>query len=105
MPRENAVFARKIIDFYTDRGVECSVVDEQSTLLVTLSADGNAHEFRYGKRAFAGIYHWKKFYLVLEGEWSKLKEAVPAPAPAAKNHSKLKYRSREDAGEEMYVNI
>ncbi|MDO8803843.1 MAG: hypothetical protein Q7R35_05395 [Elusimicrobiota bacterium] len=103
MLRENTVFAQKIIDFYAEKGVECSVVDEHLSLLVTLSADGKNHEFRYGNRAFAGSSHWKKFYLVLEREWSNLKAA--AAAPAAKNHLKYKYRGQDDSGEEVYVNI
>lgn len=105
MLRENTVFAQKIIDFYTEKGVECSVVDEHLSLLVTLSADGRAHEFRYGNRAFAGNHHAKKFYLVLEREWSNLKAAVPESAPAAINHSKHKYRRQEDAAEEVYASI
>jgi len=105
MLRENTVFAQKIIDFYTEKGVECSVVDEHLSLLVTLSADGRTHEFRYGNRAFAGINHWKKFYLVLEKEWSNLKAAAPESAPPAKNHFKYKYRGQEDTGEEVYLNI
>ena len=105
MLRENTVFAQRIIDYYTDKGVECSVVDEHSTLLVTLAADGNTHEFRYGKRAFAGAHNWKKFYLVLEREWSNLKEAAPSAAPAARSNSRFKYRAQEEAGEEVYSNL
>lgn len=105
MLRENTVFAQKIIDFYAEKGVECSVVDEHLSLLVTLSADGRTHEFRYGNRAFAGINHWKKFYQVLEREWSELKAAAPEAAPAAKNHFKYKGRGQEDPGEEVYQNI
>ncbi len=103
--RENTVFAQKIIDFYTDKGVECSVVDEHSTLLVTLSADGGSHDFRYGKRAFAGIHNLKKFYLVLEREWEKLKEDASEPAPAARGGARFRYRGQEEAGDEMYLNL
>jgi len=105
MLRENTVFAQKIIDFYTDKGVECSVVDEHLSLLVTLSADGKTHEFRYGSRAFAGSHHCRKFYLVLEREWSNLKAAAPETAPGEKSYSKFKYRGQEDAGEEVCLNI
>ena len=73
---EGTVFARKIINFYADRGVECSVVDEHLSLLVTLSAAGETHEFRYGNRAFAGTNNWKRFYQVLERELSSLKAKV-----------------------------
>ena len=103
MLRENTVFAQKIIEFYTDKGVDCSVVDEHSTLLVTLSADGGVHEFRYGNKAFAGGHNWKKFYQVLEREWLKLKEDIPAPV--SKNNSRFKYRGQEEAGEEVHLNI
>lgn len=105
MLRENTVFAQKIIDFYTEKGVDCSVVDEHLSLLVTLSAEGRTHEFRYGNRAFAGNRHVKKFYLVLEREWSNLKSASPETAPAAKYHSKPRYRRQEDAAEEVCANI
>jgi len=105
MLRENTVFAQRIIDFYIEKGVDCSVVDEHLSLLVTLSAEGRTHEFRYGNRAFAGSRHSKKFYLVLEREWSNLKAAAPESAPAAKYHSKTKYRRQEDGAEEVYANI
>lgn len=84
MLRENTVFAQKIINFYADKGVECSVVDEHLSLLVTLAVAGRTHEFRYGNRAFAGMHHCKKFYMVLEREWSRLKAAAPEAEPAAK---------------------
>lgn len=105
MLRENTVFAQKIIDFYTEKGVDCSVVDEHLSLLVTLSADGRAHEFRYGNRAFAGNHHSRKFYLVLEKELSNLKAAAQESDAAVKTHSKYKYRRREDAAEEVYTSI
>lgn len=105
MLRENTVFAQKIIDFYTEKGVDCSVVDEHLSLLVTLSADGRTHEFRYGNRAFAGNHHSKKFYLVLEKEWSNLKASAPESAAAVKTLSKYKYRRQEEAAEEVYLSI
>ncbi len=100
MLRENTVFAQKIIDFYTEKGVECSVVDEHLSLLVTLSADGRDHEFRYGNRAFGGMHHCRKFYMVLEQEWAKLKAAS-----VEKGRTRFKYHGREDALEELSVNI
>ena len=105
MLREHTVFAQKIIDFYTDKGVECSVVDEHLSLMVTLNADGRTHEFRYGNRAFGGTRHFKKFYQVLEAEWAKLKEEPAAAAPSARNHTKPKYRNPDDAWEETGANI
>lgn len=104
MLRENTVFAQKIMDFYADKGVECSVVDEHLSLLVTLSSEGRTHEFRYGNRAFGGRRHTKKFYQVLEREWSKLMEAAPGSGPAPKNRPKS-CRRQEDAGEEACVSI
>lgn len=103
MLRENTAFAQKIIDFYTEKGVECSVVDEHLSLLVTLSADGRTHEFRYGSRAFAGNHHGKKFYQVLEREWSSLKAAAPEPSRAARNDLRHKYRRMEEAAEEAQL--
>ena len=79
MLRENTVFAHKIVDFYAEKGVECSVVDEHLSLLITLYSDGREHEFRYGKRAFAELNHSRKFYRTLEREFSRLRTA-PAPA-------------------------
>ena len=105
MLRENTVFAQKIIDFYTDKGIECSVVDEHLSLLVTLFADGRGHEFRYGNRAFAGIHHFKKFYLVLEREFSKLKSSIPVSTPPGRNHLKFKSPVPADTGEEENLNI
>ncbi len=96
MPREGTTFARRIIDFYTDKGIECSVVDEHLSLLVTLSADGRSHEFRYGRRAFAGTHNWKKFYLTLDRESARLR-AEPAPLPHGyKDPSNPKHRPAYD---------
>lgn len=83
MLREGTAFARKIIDFYAEKGVGCSVVDEHLSLLVTLTAAGRTHEFRYGNRAFADMRHCKKFYAVLERELVKLKAYAPEAAPEA----------------------
>ena len=102
MLRENTVFARKIIDFYTEKGVDCSVVDEHLSLLVTLSSDGREHEFRYGGRAFGGHHNQKKFCMVLDRELAKLKAEA---APAAKYRSRPRYRELEEAGEEVSLNL
>lgn len=102
MLRENTVFARKIIDFYTEKGVDCSVVDEHLSLLVTLSSDGREHEFRYGSRAFGGHHNHKKFCLVLDRELARLKAEAD---PAVKYHSRDKYRGRDEAAEEVSLNL
>lgn len=81
MLREKTVFARKILEYYGDRGLACTVVDEHLSLLVTLCGEGETHEFRCGRRAFAGSQFGRKFYRMLEGELSKLKAASPAGAP------------------------
>ena len=96
MLREGTVFAHKIIDFYADRGIECSVVDEHLSLLVTLSAAGETHEFRYGNRAFAGATNWKRFYQVLERELSNLKAEASSP-PESRRHFKPRRRREEFA--------
>lgn len=93
MLREGTIFAQKIMDFYADRGIECSVVDEHLSLLVTLTAGEETHEFRYGNRAFAGATNWRKFYQVLERELSCLKAEVSARP--ARGHSRPR-RSREE---------
>lgn len=105
MLREHTVFAQKIIDFYADKGVECSVVDEHLSLMVTLCAEGKTHEFRYGSRAFGGTHHFKKFYQVLEQEWTKLKYEQPEPAAACRSRARLKYKGSDDVWEEMSANI
>ncbi len=84
MLRENTVFAKKIIDFYTEKGVECSVVDEHLSLLVTISGEGRTHDFRYGNRAFGAMHHCRNFYMVLDRELAKLKGAPAAAVAAAK---------------------
>ncbi|MFA6433923.1 MAG: hypothetical protein WCW52_04445 [Elusimicrobiales bacterium] len=104
MLREKTVFARKIIDYYAEKGVECSVVDEHLSLLVTLSSGDRTHEFRYGNRAFAGFHHCKKFYAALEREFSKLRTDLPAPAQVPNGRLKPKQRDREEAGEEAWAN-
>lgn len=76
MLRENTVFAQKIMDYYAERGVDCSVVDEHLSLLVTLSAGDETHEFRYGNRAFAGGHLGRKFYRMLEKELARLQSAA-----------------------------
>ncbi len=96
MLREGTVFAQKIIDFYADKGIECSVVDEHLSLLVTLSADGETHEFRYGRRAFAGHNNWKRFYQVLEGEFSRLKSEPCGFLPV--RGSRLKFHRQRGDG-------
>ncbi len=105
MLRENTVFARKIIDFYTEKDVDCSVVDEHLSLLVTLSLDGKEHEFRYGSRAFGGHHNHKKFCLVLDRELEKLKAEAAPDAPSVKYHSRPKYRGPEEAAEEVSMNL
>lgn len=75
MLREGTVYARKIIDFYSGKGIECSVVDEHSSLLVTLCADGEMHEFRCGSRAFASGNNWRRIYRDLEREFFVLRGA------------------------------
>jgi len=97
MLREGTAFAQKIIDFYTDKGIDCSVVDEHLSLLVTLSANGRTHEFRYGRRAFAGAHSWKKFYRTLDREFSNLKTATVEEQPAHRSRAQPKYRFLEDA--------
>lgn len=81
MLRENTVFAQKIIDYYQQRGIECTVVDEHLSLRIALCGEGETHEFCYGKRAFAGTRLGRKFYRMLESELSKLKAAAPAGVP------------------------
>lgn len=77
MLRENTVFAKKILQYYGERGLACTVVDEHLSLLVTLCEEGETHEFRCGRRAFGGGQFGRKFYRMLEGELSKLRVASP----------------------------
>ncbi|MDA8132479.1 MAG: hypothetical protein M0011_13330 [Elusimicrobia bacterium] len=73
MLREGTEVARKIIDFYSCRGIECSVVDEHSSLLVMLCSDGRTHEFRCGRRIFSGGGSWRRVWRELERETLALK--------------------------------
>lgn len=74
MLREGTVFANRIIEFYTGKGVECSVVDEHSSLLVMLCSEGVTREFRCGRRVFSGEHNWQKIYRELEREFSILRK-------------------------------
>jgi hypothetical protein len=82
MLKGNTVFAQKILDFYAVKGVDCLVVHERQTLLITLAVEGRTREFRYGKRAFPGLQQPRKFYAALEREFCNL---WTAPEPAACN--------------------
>ena len=98
MLREGTVFAHRIIDFYADKGIDCSVVDEHLSLLVTLASDGKSHEFRYGRRAFANTHNWKKVYQTLDRESARLRSAPVPPPPAYRDHTHLKHQSIDDRG-------
>lgn len=74
MLHEGTVLGRMILDFYSDKGIECSVVDEHSSLLVKLSADGSDREFRCGRHAFTRGARLRNFYLMLEHEYAQLSE-------------------------------
>ena len=83
MLRDIAAFARKIIEFYNTRGVECLVVNEHSNLLVVLCLDDKTHEFRYNLNALAGA-HIKPSYRTLASEYDEL-IAAPASFPPARH--------------------
>lgn len=83
MQHNEAVLAQKIIDFYKDKGIDCSVVDERLSFLITLSDGENTHRFRLRNKLFNKVASWKAFYLMLGKEGLKLKEisaAVPSDA-------------------------
>ncbi|HBA60244.1 MAG TPA: hypothetical protein DCZ92_05415 [Elusimicrobia bacterium] len=98
MLREGTVFAQKIIEFYSDKNVECTVVDEHLSLLVTLAESGRTHEFRYGNRAFGKHTCWKKFYRVLEREWQTL-ETAAAPEQTGRRRPFRYWQVQDEAGE------
>lgn len=75
MAREGAAVAGRIMGFFGDRGVDCSVVDEHKSLLVTLYADGRCREFRWGLRPPPGGSCWKRLSRLLEWEYNRLKRA------------------------------
>jgi len=60
------------MSFYGGKGVDCAVVEEQSCLVVTLCSDCKTHEFRYGRKAFAGAHKAGIFQRVLEREYAEL---------------------------------
>lgn len=80
MLREKTAFAMRIIEYYAEKGVECTIVDEHLSMLVAISSEGEIHEFRYGNRAFAGIHNYRKFCLVLERELSNLTALISEAA-------------------------
>ncbi len=63
-----------ILDYYSDKGIDCSVVDEHSSLLVRLSADGSGREFRCGRHAFTRGAKLRSFYVMLEREYNQLEK-------------------------------
>lgn len=81
MPPQKALAAQKIIGFYAEKGIGCTVAAEELSLLVTLSAGGRTHKFRYPVREPSDARHCKALNRALEKELSKL---MPAAAPAAK---------------------
>lgn len=74
MLHEGTDFAHMILDFYSDKGIECSVVDEHTSLLVTLSADGSNREFRCVRRALSSGANLRNFYIMLEREYGQLEK-------------------------------
>ena len=74
MLHDGTSLGHMILDFYSDKGIDCSVVDEHSSLLVRLSADGGRREFRCGRHAFTRGARLRNFYLMLEREYSQLEK-------------------------------
>lgn len=79
MLHDGTVLGRMILDYYSDKGIECSVVDEHSSLLVRLSADGSDREFRCGTHAFTRGAKLRNFYLMLEREYAQLEKESRSP--------------------------
>jgi len=73
MLRQEAAYAREIIDYYNGNGVECWVVDEHSSLLVSLSSGASTHEFRLPERELVRHGGKKGFYRTLEKELRNFK--------------------------------
>lgn len=86
--------ANKIIVFYGDRGIDCSVVDEHTAMLVTLSADGRSHAFRCGLRSLSKPRGWGRVRRLLEWEISRLMSSPPDPGVLPRG------RDRSVGGEE-----
>ncbi len=80
MLHERNVLGRMILDYYSDKGIECSVVDEHSSLLIRLSADGSDREFRCGRRPFGKGASLRSFYIMLEREYTKLEKEANSRA-------------------------
>lgn len=74
MLHDATVLGRMILDYYSDKGIDCSVVDEHSSLLVRLSADGSDREFRCGRHPFTRGAKLRNFYVMLEREYTQLEK-------------------------------
>lgn len=78
MSKEN-ILARKIIEFYADKNVDCSVVSEKNKFLIILRSWDRSHEFRCKSRLPARKPGWTALDKMLDLEFAKFL-ALPAPA-------------------------
>lgn len=76
MLKDRTAFARRIIEFYAEKGLDCSVVDEHRTLLVTLCSGAGTHEFRCARHDFAAAAQPGRLAPLLERELGRLKRAA-----------------------------
>lgn len=100
MPRNKTAFARKIIDFFTERDIDCTIVDDHQKYRITISVDGKTREFSYGSRDFSRFQNPRTFYMALESELAQLRAAPAEPAKRIRDHARMRSRKVKDAGEE-----
>jgi len=75
--KENEL-AQKIIGFYADKNIDCSVVSEKSCFLVILRALDRKHEFRCKNKLPGKMRGWKALCDLMAREYEKF-HAQPAP--------------------------
>ncbi|OGS42445.1 MAG: hypothetical protein A3J79_01910 [Elusimicrobia bacterium RIFOXYB2_FULL_62_6] len=80
LSKEN-ILARKIIGFYADKNIDCSVVAEKPGFLVILRSMDRTHKFRCRARLPVKKSTWDALYNLLNLEFEKFQEQ---PVPAAR---------------------
>lgn len=78
LSKEN-MLAQKIIAFYADKNVDCSVVSDKSNFLVTLRSWDRTHKFTCANRLPGITPGWTALDKMLDLEFERF-QAQPAPA-------------------------
>ena len=76
--KENEL-AQKIIEFYADKNLDCSVVSEKSSFLVILRSWDRKHEFKCKNKLPGKMRGWKALSELMALEYEKF-QAQPTHA-------------------------